>query len=193
MIATLERLLVGEAGLLEQVNHHVGAGQLAGGVEVDPDKLAEPGGVVVPHSLGVAPGLQDGVGLDDLVLKGGFALLPLARGADGGEVGDDLLRVLSLPGSRLASDEDRLRKDEVSNRSLSWWSWSSKKSKKLCDLFIRCFKLHCSSHQASKNTQPTCPYMRFCTKRKYPPKKEVTNKSNNSNEVLMPASSYLPG
>ena len=103
-----------------------------------PDKLSKSGGVVVPHRLGIAPSFKDGVGLDDLVLKGGLALLPLAGGADGGEVGDDLLRVLSLPGSRLASDEDRLRKDEVTNRSLSWWSWS--------------VKLHCSSHQASKNT-----------------------------------------
>ena len=57
----------------------------------------EPGGVVV----GVAPSLGDGVGLYDLVLKGGLALLPLSRGADGGQVGDDLLGVLSLSSSRL--------------------------------------------------------------------------------------------
>merc|ERR1711970_435725 len=95
-------------GLLEQVDDHVGSRQLTGGVEVDTDELSEPGGVVVPHSLGVAPSLEDGVGLDDLVLKGGLALLPLSRGADGGEVGDDLLGVLGLSGTRLSGDEDGL-------------------------------------------------------------------------------------
>ena len=77
-------------------------------VEVNPDELSKTGGVVVPHSLGVAPSLKDGVGLDDLVLKGGLALLPLSGGADGGEVGDDLLGVLSLSGTRLSGDEDGL-------------------------------------------------------------------------------------
>ena len=31
-------------------------------------KAAEPGGVVIPDSLGVAKSLQDGVGLQDLLL-----------------------------------------------------------------------------------------------------------------------------
>ena len=106
MVATLKRLLVSETGLLEQVDDHVGSGQLASGVEVDPDKLSKPGRVVVPHSFGVSPRFKDGVGLDDLVLKGGLALLPLAGGADGGEVRDDLLGVLSLPGTRLASNQN---------------------------------------------------------------------------------------
>merc|ERR1719356_426666 len=108
MVATLEGLLVGETGLLEQVDDHVGSGQLSRGVEVDTDELSEPGGVVVPHSLGVTPGLKDGVGLDDLVLKGGLSLLPLARRADGGEVGDDLLGVLGLSGTRLSGNQDGL-------------------------------------------------------------------------------------
>ena len=80
---------------------------------MNPNELPKSGRVVVPHSLGVAPGLEDGVGLDDLVLKGSLALLPLSGGADGGEVGDDLLRVLSLPGSRLSGDKDGLRKNKV--------------------------------------------------------------------------------
>ena len=108
MVATLKGLLVGETGLLEQVDHHVSSRQLSGGVEVDTDELSESGGVVVPHGLGVAPGLKDGVGLDDLVLKGGLSLLPLARRADGGEVGDDLLGVLRLSGTRLSSNLDEL-------------------------------------------------------------------------------------
>ena len=86
VVATLQRLLVGETGLLEQVDDHVSSRQLSGGVEVDTDELSKPGRVVVPHGLGVAPSLEDGVGLDDLVLKGGLALLPLSGGADGGEV-----------------------------------------------------------------------------------------------------------
>ena len=113
MVATLQRLLVSQTRLLEQVDNHVGSGQLSGGVEVDSDELSEPGGVVVPHSLGVAEGLQDGVGLDHLVLQRGFLLLALLHlldgaGTDEGEVGDDLLGVLSLSGPGLASNQDGL-------------------------------------------------------------------------------------
>ena len=108
VVATLQRLLVGETGLLQQVDDHVGSGKLTSGVEVDPDELSKPGGVVVPHCLSIAPSLKDGVGLDNLVLKGGLALLPLARGADGGKVGDDLLGVLCLSSARFSGDEDRL-------------------------------------------------------------------------------------
>ena len=55
-----------------------------------PDKLSKSGGVVVPHRLGIAPSFKDRVGLDDLVLERSFSLLPLAGGADGGKVGNDL-------------------------------------------------------------------------------------------------------
>ena len=34
-------------------------------VEVDSDELSESGRVVIPHSLGVTPGLQHGVGLKE--------------------------------------------------------------------------------------------------------------------------------
>ena len=47
VVATLERLLVGQPRLLKQVDHHVGSGQLSGGVEVDPDKLTEPKGDLI--------------------------------------------------------------------------------------------------------------------------------------------------
>merc|ERR1719189_2917254 len=60
VVATLQRLLVGETGLLEQVNDHVGSRQLSRGVEVDPDELSKPGGVVVPHSFCITPRLKDG-------------------------------------------------------------------------------------------------------------------------------------
>ena len=81
-------------------------------VEVDSDELSEAGGIVVPHGLGVAPRLQHGVGLDDLVLKGGLTLLPLARGADGGKVGNDL------------KEEHRI--------SFFWWGGSFRFSPFLC-------------------------------------------------------------
>merc|ERR1712045_976605 len=108
VVTTLQRLLVSQTRLLEQVDNHVSSGQLARGVEVDTDEFTETGGVVIPHSLGVTPGLKDGVGGHNLVLKGSLSLLPLARGADGGKVGDDLLGVLGLSGTRLSSNEDGL-------------------------------------------------------------------------------------
>ena len=64
---------------------------------MDTDELSESGRVVIPDSFGVAPGLQDGVRLDYLVLEPRLALLPLAGGSDGSEVGDDLLCILRLP------------------------------------------------------------------------------------------------
>ena len=75
---------------------------------MDTDELTETGRVVISDSLGITPGLKDRVGGNNLLLKGGLSLLPLAGGADGGEVGDDLLGVLSLSGTRLSSNQDRL-------------------------------------------------------------------------------------
>ena len=70
VVGPLHLLLLGDTGLLEQVGHDVTTAELAAGGEVDSDELSEPGGVVVPRGLGVAIGLQDGVGGHDLVLKG---------------------------------------------------------------------------------------------------------------------------
>ena len=75
---------------------------------MDTDEFTKSGGVVVPHSLGVTPGLQDGIGGNNFLLKGCLSLLPLAGGADGGKVGDHLLRVLRLSGTRLSSNLDEL-------------------------------------------------------------------------------------
>ena len=79
--------------------------QFAGLVEVDPDELAEPGAVVVPHSLCVTPGLQHRVGRHDLVLEGALALLVLGHGGRGdeGKVLNDLLGVLCLTSTRLTT------------------------------------------------------------------------------------------
>ena len=131
VVATLEGLLVGETGLLKQIDHHVGSGQLAllwaewkcqelsekspkcyklktYRVEVDSDKLSESGRVVISDSFCISPSLKDRVSLDNLVLKRGFSFGPFSRGADGGIVGDDLLGVLSLSGTRLSGDKDGL-------------------------------------------------------------------------------------
>ena len=77
VVGPLVGRLVGDAGLLQEVGLDVAAGHPAHGVEPHADELAEAGGVVVPHRLGVAVGLQHGVGLDNLVLKGGLLLLAL--------------------------------------------------------------------------------------------------------------------
>ena len=96
---------------------------------MDSDELSKPGGVVVPHSLGVTEGLHHGVSLDHLVLQRGLLLLPLlhlltSAGADEGEVGDDLLGVLSLSGPGLASNQDGLIL-ALWKKELSWRPSSS--------------------------------------------------------------------
>ena len=71
-----------------------------------PDEFSESGGVVVPRSLGISVRLQDGVGGNDLVLKGDLLLGLLARaGGDHGKIGDDLLGVLGLAGTGLSGDQ----------------------------------------------------------------------------------------
>ena len=106
VVGPLDLLLLGDTGLLEQVGHDVTTTELSAGSEVDTDELTETGGVVVPRSLGVAIGLQDRVGGNNLVLQGDLLLALLAApGGDHGQVGDHLLRVLRLAGAGLASDE----------------------------------------------------------------------------------------
>ena len=108
------RRLVGHTGLLKQVGLDITTSHTAHVVEPHSDEFTKSGGVVVSHSLGVAVCLQHGVGLDDLVLKGGLLLLTLLHllgagaGADEGKIGDDLLGVLSLSSSRLTSNQDGL-------------------------------------------------------------------------------------
>ena len=88
--------------------HDVTTAKLARGGEVDTDELSEPGGVVVPCSLGISVRLQDWVGGHDLVLKGdllGFLLRTASSSGHHGQVGDHLLGVLGLSGTRLAGDQ----------------------------------------------------------------------------------------
>merc|ERR1719150_246186 len=62
VVRSLNLLLLSDTGLLQQVGHDVATSQLARGCEMDTDELSETGRVVVPGGLGVAVGLQDGVG-----------------------------------------------------------------------------------------------------------------------------------
>merc|ERR1719210_153000 len=108
VVGPLDLLLLGDTGLLEQVGHDVTTAKLAAGGEVDADEFTETGGVVVPRGLGVSVGLQDGVGSHNLVLKGdllGFLLGTSSSGGHHGQVGDHLLGVLGLSGTRLTSDQ----------------------------------------------------------------------------------------
>merc|ERR1719515_67378 len=108
VVTSLKRLLVSQTRLLKQVDNHVSSRQLTRLVKVDTNEFTKTGRVVISDSLGITPGLQDRVGGNNLLLKGGLSLLPLARGADGGKVGDDLLGVLSLSSTRFTSNQDGL-------------------------------------------------------------------------------------
>ena len=114
MVGPLHLLLLSDTGLLEQVGHDVATAELAGGGEVDTDELSEPGGVVVPRSLGVTVGLQDGVGGHDLVLKGNLLCVLLGSAASSGghhgQVSNHILGVISLSGSRVWSLESDILK-----------------------------------------------------------------------------------
>ena len=103
MVRPLLRLLERDPRLFQEVDLHVCARELSRLVEVDPDELAEAGAVVVPHGLGVAERLEDGVRLDDLVFERDFALQCFAGGAHARKVPDDLLCVFSLARARLSA------------------------------------------------------------------------------------------
>merc|ERR1719393_51626 len=108
VVGPLDLLLLGDTGLLEQVGHDVTTAELSAGSEVDSDELTETRRVVVPRGLGVAVGLQDGVGSHNLVLKGdllGFLLGTSSSSGHHGQVGDHLLGVLGLSGTRLTGDQ----------------------------------------------------------------------------------------
>merc|ERR1719323_1571537 len=106
VVGSLHLLLLSDTRLLQQIRHNVATSQLARGSEVDTDELSETGRVVVPGGLGITIGLKNGVGGHNLVLKRDLLLRLLARASgDHGKIGDDLLGVLSLSGSRLSSDQ----------------------------------------------------------------------------------------
>merc|ERR1711971_1173644 len=108
MVASFNWSLESQTRFFQQVDDHVSARELTTSIEPDTDEFTKSRGVVIPQGLGITPGLQDRVGLDNLVLKTNLALLLLASGTNGGKVRDDLLGVLSLAGTRLTSNENRL-------------------------------------------------------------------------------------
>merc|ERR1711881_140125 len=119
VVASLKGLLVSQSGFLQEIDNHVSSRQFSSLIEVNTDELSETGGVVIPDSLCITPGLKNRVSLHNLVLKGCFSLLPLARGADSGKVRDDLLGVLSLSSTRLSSNKDRLVNTRVNHALVS--------------------------------------------------------------------------
>merc|ERR1711881_234122 len=108
MVGSLNFLLLSDTGLLQEIGHNIATSQLTGSIEVDTDELTETGGVVVPRGLGITIRLQNGVGSHNLVLKRNLLLRFLGAGGNNGQVGDDLLGVLSLAGTRLAGDQHGL-------------------------------------------------------------------------------------
>ena len=44
-------------------------------VEMDTDKLSEPGGVIIPHGLGVTPSFKHRVGLNDIYNENSLSLV----------------------------------------------------------------------------------------------------------------------
>merc|ERR1719471_957658 len=97
MIAPFQFSLESQTRLLKQVDNHVSSRQLATSIEPNTDELTKTGGVVIPHSLGIAPGLKDR-----------FSFLLLSRGTNGSKVGNNLLGVLSFASTRLTSNENGL-------------------------------------------------------------------------------------
>ena len=99
MVTSLKSGLESQTRLFQKVDNPISTREFATCIEPDTDEFTKARGVVIPHSLGIAPGLKHRVGLDNLVLKTRLTLLLLARGTNGGKVGDDLLCVLGLAGT----------------------------------------------------------------------------------------------
>ena len=80
---------IDDARALEQVGPHGGAGDAPARRELDLDEFTEARGVVVADGLGVAEGLEERVGLEDLLLDarrggGGITAAATGRGRGGG-------------------------------------------------------------------------------------------------------------
>ena len=73
MVVSLLGVLADHPSPFQQVVGDVAAHHLALPVKVDLDELAKSARVVVPRRFGVAESLQDGVGVEDLLLEGARA------------------------------------------------------------------------------------------------------------------------
>ena len=70
MVRSLNLLLLSDTRLLQKVGLNVTTSKLASSGEMDTDEFTKSGRVVIPGSLGITIGLQNGVGGNNLVLKG---------------------------------------------------------------------------------------------------------------------------
>mmetsp|Transcript_24855 Transcript_24855/g.71870 ORF Transcript_24855/g.71870 Transcript_24855/m.71870 type:complete len:892 (+) Transcript_24855:2607-5282(+) len=133
VVVALPGLVSDHPALLEQIRLAVRPGEEAGGdtpslvgrlggildVELEPNVLAEPGGVVVPHRLGVAKGLEEGVGIQHAADHGIIPrmvadVLPRwsvgRRAGDGGGGGGGIVHRRRLDAGQMTHDDlDRLR------------------------------------------------------------------------------------
>ena len=90
MVVALVLLLEDHAGLLKDVGGVRGASDGAAPIEPDLNELAESRGIVVTQSLGIAPCLQDGAGLEN------FGLYASGGPGQEGQVAQTLLRGFRL-------------------------------------------------------------------------------------------------
>lgn len=83
---------------------------------MDTNEFTESGTIVVTVCLGVTVGFQERVSLDNLVLQATLLLnlftLFAGVGGDKSEVGNDLLRVLSLTGTRFTTRNKQIQKTQ---------------------------------------------------------------------------------
>ena len=109
MVVSFQLHAVGYSGLFQQVGLDIGAGNAKDVGKVNANEFTETGRVVVTGGLGVAIGLQDWIGRDDLIFQTWFVwilnlalLLTNASGYEG-KVLDDLLGVFSFTSTRLTT------------------------------------------------------------------------------------------
>merc|ERR1712088_552166 len=78
VVASFNWSLESQTRFFQQVDDHVSTRELTTSIEPDTDEFTKSRGVVIPQGLGITPGLQDRVGLDNFVLKTNLTLLRLA-------------------------------------------------------------------------------------------------------------------
>jgi len=114
VVVSFQLHTVGDSRLFQQVGLNIGTSDAKDVGEVNTNEFTEARRVVVTRGLGVTIRFQDGICRDDLIFQTWFvrvlhfALLLANAGSDKGKVLNDLLRVLGLTGTRLASNQHGL-------------------------------------------------------------------------------------
>jgi len=123
MVVPLLGALRADATLLQQIMRYITTDHLAFGIVVDLNELAEARRVIVPSGLGIAKGLQHGIGWKrisyhkEVILKRYFSrhtIQYLGLYGSGtvvriAQVFEQVFGGLCLSGTRLAGHDDRLR------------------------------------------------------------------------------------